>query len=187
MCYIYIYTLAHEAPLSMEFSRQEHWSGLPFPSPGDLPNLGIWEMNPGVPHYRQTLYPLSHQGSPYMCMCVYIMECYWVIKKEWNNGICRNLDATRQCYEWSGLEGEGPIWYQIYLESKMWLRWIYLWSRNRLSDMGSRLVVAQGNGRRREGEGAWDWEMWAFMHEADGKLGPTAQHRELCLVFCERA
>ena len=30
--------LAHEAPLSMEFSRQEYWSGLPFLSPGDLPN-----------------------------------------------------------------------------------------------------------------------------------------------------
>ena len=33
--------VAHLAPLSMGFSRQEHWSGLPFPSPGDLPNLGI--------------------------------------------------------------------------------------------------------------------------------------------------
>ena len=34
-------TVAHQAPLSMGFSRQEHWSGLPFPSPGDLPNPGI--------------------------------------------------------------------------------------------------------------------------------------------------
>ena len=33
--------LAHQAPLSMEFSRQEYWSGLPLPSPGDLPNPGI--------------------------------------------------------------------------------------------------------------------------------------------------
>ena len=32
---------AHQALLSMEFSRQEYWSGLPFPSPGDLPNRGI--------------------------------------------------------------------------------------------------------------------------------------------------
>ena len=31
------WTPAHQAPLSMEFSRQEYWSGLPFPSPGDLP------------------------------------------------------------------------------------------------------------------------------------------------------
>ena len=35
------WTIAHQAPLSMGFSRQEYWSGLPFPSPGDLPNPGI--------------------------------------------------------------------------------------------------------------------------------------------------
>ena len=35
------WTVAYQAPPSMGFSRQEHWSGLPFPSPGDLPNPGI--------------------------------------------------------------------------------------------------------------------------------------------------
>ena len=35
------WTIAHQAPLSMEFSRQEYWSALPFPPPGDLPNLEI--------------------------------------------------------------------------------------------------------------------------------------------------
>ena len=35
------WTVSHQAPLSMGFSRQEYWSGLPFPSPGDLPNPGI--------------------------------------------------------------------------------------------------------------------------------------------------
>ena len=35
------WTVAHQAPLSMEFSRQEYWSGLPFPSPGNPPNQGI--------------------------------------------------------------------------------------------------------------------------------------------------
>ena len=38
--------VAHQAPLSMEFSRQEYWSGLPFPTPGDLPDPGI---EPGSP------------------------------------------------------------------------------------------------------------------------------------------
>ena len=45
--------------LSMGFPRQEYWSGLPFPSPGDLPDPGI---EPGSPAFRQTFYPLSHQG-----------------------------------------------------------------------------------------------------------------------------
>ena len=36
-----LWTVAHQVPLSMGFLRQEYWSGLPFPSPGDLPNPGI--------------------------------------------------------------------------------------------------------------------------------------------------
>ena len=36
-----LWTAARQAPLSMRFSRQEYWSGLPFPSPGNLPNPGI--------------------------------------------------------------------------------------------------------------------------------------------------
>ena len=35
------WTIAHQAPLSLEFSRQGYWSGLPFPSQGDLPDSGI--------------------------------------------------------------------------------------------------------------------------------------------------
>ena len=35
------WTVAHEAPLSLGFSKQEYWRGLPFPLPGDLPNAGI--------------------------------------------------------------------------------------------------------------------------------------------------
>ena len=35
------WTVAHQAPLSIGFSRQEYWSGLPFPTPGDLPDPGI--------------------------------------------------------------------------------------------------------------------------------------------------
>ena len=40
------WTIAHQAPLSMGFPRQEYWSGLPFPSPGDLPDPGIKSRSP---------------------------------------------------------------------------------------------------------------------------------------------
>ena len=43
------WTVAHQAPLSMGFSRQEHWSGLPCPPPGDLPNPGTEPTSPEVP------------------------------------------------------------------------------------------------------------------------------------------
>ena len=53
------WTVTYQAPPSMGFSRQEYCSGFAFPSPGDLPNPG----NPGLPHYKQTLDRLSHQGN----------------------------------------------------------------------------------------------------------------------------
>ena len=56
------WTVAHQAPLSMEFSSQEHWSGLPFPFPIALPGSGI---KPGYLHCRWILYHLaSHLGNP---------------------------------------------------------------------------------------------------------------------------
>ena len=42
------WTVARQAPVSMGFSRQEYWSGLPFPSPGDLPDLGIKPTSPAL-------------------------------------------------------------------------------------------------------------------------------------------
>ena len=54
------WTVTYSAPPSMGFSRQESWSGVPFPSPGDLPNPGIISCN-----CRQTLCRLGHQESPY--------------------------------------------------------------------------------------------------------------------------
>ena len=54
-------TVTQQAPLPMEFSRQEYWSGLHFLLLGIFPTKGL---NPGLLHCRQTLYHLSHQGSP---------------------------------------------------------------------------------------------------------------------------
>ena len=42
------WTVAYQVPTSMGFSRQEYWSGLPFPSPGDLPNPGIEPRSPAL-------------------------------------------------------------------------------------------------------------------------------------------
>ena len=51
------WTVDCQAPLSMGFSRQEYWSEMPFPTPGDLPDLRIEHMSPaGILHCRQILY-----------------------------------------------------------------------------------------------------------------------------------
>ena len=62
------WTVACQAPLSMGFSREEYWSGLPFPSPGELPDPGI---ESGSPACGQILYHLSYWGGPgydYICL-----------------------------------------------------------------------------------------------------------------------
>ena len=53
--------IACQAPLSMEFSGQEYWSGLPFPSPEDLPDPGI---EPGLPARQADSLLSEPQGSP---------------------------------------------------------------------------------------------------------------------------
>ena len=55
------WTVAHQAPLSMGFSRQGYWSGLPFPSPGDLPNPGI---EPRSPALQADSLPSEPPGKP---------------------------------------------------------------------------------------------------------------------------
>ena len=55
------WTVAHQAPLSMGFSRQEYWRRLPFPSPGDLPDQGI---EPGSPALQADALPSEPPGKP---------------------------------------------------------------------------------------------------------------------------
>ena len=55
------WTVAYQAPLSVRFSRQEYWSGLPFPSPGDLPDPGI---EPGFPALEADALTSEPPGKP---------------------------------------------------------------------------------------------------------------------------
>ena len=59
------WTVGHQAPLSMGFSRQEYWSGFPFPSPGNFPNPGI---KPGSPALQADSLPTELQGKIYMLL-----------------------------------------------------------------------------------------------------------------------
>ena len=64
------WTVTHQAPPSMGFSRQEHWSGLPFPSPGDLPDPGT---EPAFSAWQANSLPLSHQG-------IYVLHLSFIIE-----------------------------------------------------------------------------------------------------------
>ena len=61
---------ARQAPLSMEFSRQEYWSRLPFPSSGDLPNPGIKPRSPALQAHALPSESLGNFG--YMYVYIYV-------------------------------------------------------------------------------------------------------------------
>ena len=57
------WTVSHQAPLSMEFSRQEYWSGLPFPSPGDLPDPATELLSPASPAFTSRYVIAEYPGK----------------------------------------------------------------------------------------------------------------------------
>ena len=112
-----LWTIAHQAPLSMGFSRQIYWSGLPCLPAGDLPHPGIEPESPVVPALQADSLLLSHQGSPHRmdmqaiilsssCRCIYM---------EFRKIVMTTLYARQQkrhrCIEQSfGLCGRGRGW-----------------------------------------------------------------------------
>ena len=59
------WTVAHQAPLSMKFSRQKYWCGLPFPPPGDLCNLGIKPASPVSPAFARRFFTAELPRKPW--------------------------------------------------------------------------------------------------------------------------
>ena len=69
------WTVAYQAPPSVGFSRQEYWGGLPFPSPGDLPNPGI---EPGSPALQADALPPEPPGKTAICKaCQTAILLFW--------------------------------------------------------------------------------------------------------------
>ena len=66
------WTVALQAPWCVGFPRQEYWSGLPFPSPGDLPHPGI---EPGSLALQVDSLPFEPPGKPCVCVCVCVCVC----------------------------------------------------------------------------------------------------------------
>ena len=108
----------------MGFSRQEYWSGLPFPSPGDLPNSGIEPRSPALQADALTSEP--HQGRVFLGVCKFpnqipdtyssycevnwnLLSCVWLFVTLWTVA-CQaplSMGFSRQEY-WSGLPFPSP-------------------------------------------------------------------------------
>ena len=83
------WTVAHQDSPSMEFSRHEYWSGLPFPSPGDLPNPGI---EPGSPALQADALPSEPPGNLPRLISQYIRQklCYAMLSHFSRVRLCAN-------------------------------------------------------------------------------------------------
>ena len=93
-------------PLSMEFSRQKYWSGLPFPLPGDLPNPGIQSRTPVFPALAGIFFTTEPPGKP-MYVYMYVVWIYTqngilVIKK--NEGISLMVQWLRLLHSMQGAQ-----------------------------------------------------------------------------------
>ena len=96
---------AHQAPPSLGFSRQEHWSGLPFPSPMHESEKWKWSRSVVSDSYRphglqptRLLCPWDFPGKStgVGCHCLLLMEYYSTIKKEQDWVTCRDMDWSRK-------------------------------------------------------------------------------------------
>ena len=154
-----LWTVAHQAPLSMGFFRQEYWNGLPFPSLDDLPGPGI---KPGSPALQAGSSPLSHQGSrncivviseveicTLVCVCVCVCVCWgrevncggrvkeaiflvWKMEeKSWTKEWSRTLEA-RTCRETNSPKKKHDPYIKKYTPDTLILA---QWDTNQPSDL----------------------------------------------------
>ena len=104
-------TAVHQACLSMGFSRQEYWSGLPFLPPEDLPDSGVKLTSP---HWQADSLPLSHLGSPNLVIKrhggnVNMNACCQVKEASWKDYFVSDSSATSTNPSSTCLSCEQPV------------------------------------------------------------------------------
>ena len=99
------WTVAHQAPPSMGFSRQEYWSGLPFPSPGDLPYPGIEPRSPAFWADALSSKPPGKPNKPRQCIK---KQRYYFTDKGLSNQSCDFSSNYVQILELNHKESWGP-------------------------------------------------------------------------------
>ena len=79
--FVTLWTVAHQAPLSKGFSRQEYWSGFPFPSPGDLRNPGIEHASPALAGMSLPQIPPGKCAHTNKVNSLSILKMMWVFSQ----------------------------------------------------------------------------------------------------------
>ena len=129
--------IAHQAPLSTGFSRQEYWSGSPFPSPGDLPNPG---MDPRSPAFQADSLLAEAPGEP----------TYKFFKCESPRTSAGGFPLNRQCSRARCLQGG---------RARLLICWL-LFGRTRLPRTDGLLVVSIPRAPPSTGPACWKAQTW---------------------------
>ena len=90
--FVTLWPVVHQAPLSMGFSRQEYWRGLPFRTPGDIPNTGIEPEFLHLRHWQADSLPLLHLGS----RTWYKIKCSVQCREHSRQSMCNNHPIGHQ-------------------------------------------------------------------------------------------
>ena len=104
-----LWTVAYQAPPSRGFSRQEYWSGLPCPPPGDLADPGIEPISPASPALQAGHLPTEPPRKPYLGLCALLLSRVQLFATLWTVAYQAPLSMgfSRQEY-WSGLPFPSP-------------------------------------------------------------------------------
>ena len=122
------WTIACQAPPSMGFSRQEYWSGLPSPSPGDLPNPGIEPRSPTLQADTLTSEP---PGKPHIIIIIpYLSSCAWLISLSIMDSQLLNYIYSKVILKvieisiWKKNEDDSSqTWRKKWMQVRMWTQW----------------------------------------------------------------
>ena len=98
------WTLVRQAPLSMGFSRQEYWSGLPFPTPGDLPYPGMEPCLLRLQHWQSGSLPLAPSGKPMASVMQWIWTWANCFRRQWGTGrpsVLQPMGSQRVRHDWA--------------------------------------------------------------------------------------
>ena len=104
------WTVAHKGPLSMGFSWQEYWSGLPFSPPGDLPDPGIEPLSPVAPASQADSSLLSHRGSPLFPIGNARLECCLGVWKRSQSLISLSIGSDDYSFRHTVNLRKGAFW-----------------------------------------------------------------------------
>ena len=174
-----LWTVAHQAPLSMGFSSQEYWSSLPFPSPGDLPDPGIRPMSLRSPELAGGFLTTSTTWKAQTLILFYILWASLVTQMVKNLPVMQKPQETQV----RSLVWEDPLEEEMVTHSSI-LAWRIPWTGEPggLQSMGSQRVghkwlsmhSMRQPDRVQEGGLTLDW--WWEEEEEKGKQSLLEQH-----------